>query len=173
MPTLDDLQIRIGDAIALAQGGEREAARAQFDAIWPEIQSEAQAVLRCMVAHHMADLQEDLRDELSWDLRALEAAALLTDDLVRQQHEALTVAQLYPSLHLNLAEDYRKLGDVPRARAHLAQASEAVEALPDKEYGSMIRRGLTRLAARLDEAEAGATSSPPTRPAAEASRPSA
>ena len=36
----------------------------------------------------------------------------------------LSVAGLYPSLHLNLAGCYRKLGDRDLAREHLRQARE-------------------------------------------------
>ena len=73
------------------------------------------ALHRCMIAHYMADMQADPRQELLWDRRALEAAGSLTGAGAKEYH---------PSLHLNLAEGYRKLGDWDAAREHLAQATE-------------------------------------------------
>jgi hypothetical protein len=64
----------------------------------------------------------------------------------------LPVAGLYPSLHLNLSECYRKLGDLGRAREHLQQARAGIGALGDDEYGQLIRGGLERLAEQLGEA---------------------
>jgi hypothetical protein len=55
------------------------------------------------------------------------------------------VAGLYPSLHLNLAECYRRLGDPGRAREHLELARAGIGALGDDEYGRLIRNGLARL----------------------------
>jgi hypothetical protein len=92
----------------------------------------------------MADVQDDVRQELVWDRRALDAADLLTDERVAQAGVPLRVAGLYPSLHLNLSECYRKLDDLDRAREHLHQAQATIGALGDDEYGQLIRDGLTR-----------------------------
>jgi hypothetical protein len=62
------------------------------------------------------------------------------------------VAAFYPSLHLNLGEDYRRIGDTEAARRHLAQGLAAAGALPDDGYGRMIRGGLEGLSRRLGEA---------------------
>ncbi|MFC5724563.1 hypothetical protein ACFP1Z_30855 [Streptomyces gamaensis] len=62
---------------------------------------------------------------------------------------SLPVAGLYPSLHLNLSECYRKLGDLDRAREHLQRAQETIDALGDDEYGQLIRKGLEEAAERL------------------------
>ena len=59
------------------------------------------------------------------------------------------MAGLYPSLHLNLSECYRKLGDLGRARAHLESARAGMGALGDDEYGQLIRSGLDRLTRHL------------------------
>ena len=67
------------------------------------------------LAHSMADLQEDAHAELAWDLRALEAADLLTDERAAQVGVTSLVAGFYPSLHLNLGECYRKLGNLDLA----------------------------------------------------------
>jgi hypothetical protein len=58
---------------------------------------------------------------------------------------------MYPSLHLNLGEAYRRLSGHARARAHLDQG-RAVAALADDGYGRMIWSiigGLERLGDRL------------------------
>jgi hypothetical protein len=61
----------------------------------------------------MADVRDDPAGELEWDLRALYAADSLSDERVQEHHGSLAVQGFYPSLHLNLGEDYRKMGDRP------------------------------------------------------------
>ena len=62
-------------------------------------------------------------------------------------------AAFYPSLHLNLGECYRKLGDLEVAREHLKRGQAAVGELGDDGYGRMIKGGLERLADRLAAAD--------------------
>ncbi|GAA3166815.1 tetratricopeptide repeat protein [Nonomuraea salmonea] len=64
----------------------------------------------------------------------------------------LSVAGLYPSLHLNLSECYRKLGDLDGAREHLQRARDEIHVLGDDDYGRLIKDGLERIAKQLDEA---------------------
>jgi len=145
-PTL----VRIGEAVQLNHRGEREAARLLFAEIWDEIGGERGDPLHvCTLAHGMADAQDDVDQELLWDLRALAAVDLLTDERVAQAGVPLTVAGLHPSLHLNLAECYRKLGDLDTAREHLRQARATIGALGDDGYGQMIRDGLEQVAEGL------------------------
>jgi hypothetical protein len=145
----DGVMGRIGEAIALGQQGQRAQARAAFADIWAEIADEGEPLHRCTVAHHMADVQDDPGDELAWDLRALEAAESVTDDAAAAAGATGPVAAFYPSLHLNLGEDYRKLGDAAAARHHLDLGRQAASFLGDDPYGSMIRTGLDGLAERL------------------------
>ncbi len=146
----DPTLIRIGEVVQLGHSGEREAARHRFAEIWEEIGGERGDPLhRCTLAHAMADVQDDVRDELVWDQRALAAADLITDSRVVQAGVTLPVAALYPSLHLNLCECYRKLGDLVRAREHLQQAQVTSGVLADDEYGRLIRDGLEEVAERL------------------------
>jgi hypothetical protein len=147
----DPTMARIGEAVQLHHGqGHREAARRMFAGIWAEIGGEHGDPLHvCVLAHSMADVQDDVHDELIWDQRALAAAHLLTDDRVAEAGVPLSVAGLYPSLHLNLAECYRRLGDSRRAREHLQQAQAGIGALADDEYGRLIRSGLDRLTQQL------------------------
>lgn len=149
--TADDTLARIGHGVELHhQRGQRAAARDLFAQIWDEIGGEQGDPLHvCVLAHSMADVQDDVRQELIWDLRALTAAGLLTDDRVAQAGVPLSVAGLYPSLHLNLGECYRKLGDLGRAREHLQHARSGMGALGDDEYGRLIKSGLERLEREL------------------------
>jgi hypothetical protein len=90
-----------------------------------------------------------VRQELVWDLRAMAAAEQLTEARVAEAGVTLPVAGLYPSLHLNLSECYRKLGDLARAREHLQRAQATIDVLGDDGYGRMIRDGLERIAEQL------------------------
>ncbi|MFC7550007.1 hypothetical protein [Plantactinospora sp. GCM10030261] len=146
----DPTLLRIGEAVQLSHRGERETARLQFAQIWAEIGGDqGDPLQRCTLAHAMADVQDDPRQELLWDQRALAAADLITDERVAQAGVPLSVAGLYPSLHLNLSECYRKLGDIDRARDHLQQARATIGALGDDAYGTLIRDGLEQVADRL------------------------
>jgi hypothetical protein len=144
------LMERVEAAIAIQQKGKKNAARQLFAELWREIGPAGDPLCRCRLAHHMADLQDEPEEELTWDLRALEAAALLTDVRVKDQHPSLSVAAFYPSLLLNVAEDYRKLGELDKARDYVAQAQRSMEVLTNTEYGGMIRGGIARLAAQLE-----------------------
>jgi hypothetical protein len=148
---MDQTLARIGQGVELHHHrGEREAARLLFTEIWDEIGGEQGDPLHvCVLAHAMADVQDDVHQELAWDQRALTAAGLLTDDRVAQAGVPMSVAGLYPSLHLNLSECHRKLGDLARAREHLELARAGIGALGDDEYGRLIKDGLERLARQL------------------------
>jgi tetratricopeptide (TPR) repeat protein len=119
--------------VALDYAGDRESARASLAALWEELRADGEAIHRCMLAHYMADMQNDPRDELWWDRCALDAAAAIGGE---------RASQYLPSLHLNLAEDHRKLGDWEHAREHLAQAAALAGELPENGYGETIRRGI-------------------------------
>jgi hypothetical protein len=148
-PEIDPIMTRIGEAIALGQHGERSEARAALSQIWAEIADDGDPLHRLTLAHHMADVQDDPRDELSWDVRALEAAESVTDERAAAAGATGPVTAFYPSLHLNLGEDHRKLGDVAEARRHLDLGRQAAAFLGDDPYGSMIKAGLDGLAERL------------------------
>jgi hypothetical protein len=75
----DLLLQRVEAAIELQQNGQKDTARQLFADLWREIGPAGDPPCRCRLAHHMADLQDEPEEELRWDLRALEAAALLTD----------------------------------------------------------------------------------------------
>ncbi|WP_433618311.1 hypothetical protein ACQP2P_20760 [Dactylosporangium sp. CA-139114] len=147
----DPVLVRIGEAVALHHGqGQPDAARRMFAQIWAEIGGEQGDALHVSVlAHSMADVQDDVREELLWDRRALAAADRLTDDRAARAGVTLSVAGLYPSLHLNLADCYRRLGDLDRARSHLRRAQDTIGALGNDDYGRLIRDGLELLEQQL------------------------
>ncbi len=141
---------RMGEAVQLSHQGKREAARLLYAEIWDEIGGEQGDPLHvCTLAHAMADVQDDVLEELIWDQRALAAADLLTDARVAEAGVTLPAAGLYPSLHLNLSECYRKLGDLDHAREHLQRAEATIGSLGDDEYGQLIKQGMERIAGQL------------------------
>ena len=99
----------------------------------------------------MADAQDDPAEELAWDLRALEAVQRCSDDDVRRHTPAQSLAVFMPSIHLSLAFDYLKLRNIAASREHLALARGFEWALPDDDYGKMIRDGMANLAQRFDQ----------------------
>jgi tetratricopeptide (TPR) repeat protein len=142
----DPTLLRIGEAVRLNHAGEREVARRRLEEIWEEIGGEqGDPLQRSTLAHAMADAQDDVRQELLWDQRALAAADLITEARIAEAGVSLSVAGLYPSLHLNLSECYRKLGDLDRAREHLKHAQDTIGALGDDPYGQLVRDGLKRV----------------------------
>ncbi|MEP7036393.1 MAG: tetratricopeptide repeat protein [Dermatophilaceae bacterium] len=146
----DPTMKRIGQGIELSQGGEREDARQLFAEVWSDIDGEnGDPFHRCALAHSMADVQDDVQEELIWDLRALAAADLVTDERAALAGVLSPVAAFYPSLHLNLGECYRKIGDLDQAREHLKRGQDAVGSLGDDGYGRLIKGGLERLGERL------------------------
>ncbi|MER6346380.1 hypothetical protein ACWC10_24585 [Streptomyces sp. NPDC001595] len=149
----DTLMGRIGQVVMLHHAGDREEARLRFLQLWAEIGEDGDPLHRCTLAHYMADAQDDPSDELAWDLRALTAAEELSDDRLALHEGTLAVRALYPSLHLNLAADYVKLGHSDAARTHLRRARRAADALADDSYGDGVRAAIGRLESRLGEGD--------------------
>ncbi|MEE6263472.1 hypothetical protein [Plantactinospora sonchi] len=146
---VDDMLASIIEAVEWGRAGRVDEARERLTELWGRIGPDGDPLHRCSLAHYLADLQDDPAEELRWDLRALDAADVLTDVRAQRHHSALTVEGMRPSLHLNLADDYRKLGRPDEAREHLALARHAVPVLPDDDYGRLVRGGIARLAEEL------------------------
>lgn len=159
----DAVLTRIGQAVMLHHGGDREEARDRLLRLWAEIGEDGTPLHRCTLAHYMADTQDDPDTELAWDLRALSAADELGDGRPAHDRDELAVRAFYPSLHLNLAVDYARLGRPDAARSHLRLARGALASLADDVHGDGVRTALARLEARLDETgpTGGGTPGPP------------
>ncbi|HET8767783.1 MAG TPA: hypothetical protein VFM86_10705 [Pedococcus sp.] len=140
------------EAVEAAQRGDGAAARAALERRWVESGTDEHAV-RCVVAHYLADLQDDLDAEIAWDERALESLPHVRDEDVAGLGIA-SAAGFAPSLHLNLGDGYLRRGDVDRARQHLDAGTRTLEVLGDDPYGVMIRRGFERLATRIESPDA-------------------
>lgn len=140
---------RIQSAVLLQMQGAKDAARVELAALWDEIGDAGDPLHRCTLAHYMADLQDDVRASLLWNERSLASGEALTDERLRQTFPTLSAAGFMASLHLNLAEDHRKLGDRDTARRQLELGEAATAALGDDGYGKMVRDGLARLRTNL------------------------
>ena len=137
----DEVLVAIDAGLRQHIGGDRAGAYATFTALWASIGPDGDPLHRVALAHHMADVCDDPAEELEWDLRALAAAGAMTD--------SATARGFYPSLHLNLGEDYRKLGDMAAAREQLSLARARLDALCNDDYAAGIRLALDGLAERL------------------------
>ncbi|MFG2681006.1 hypothetical protein [Streptomyces sp. NPDC048392] len=147
----DAVLTRIGQVAMLHHAGDREEARDRFLGLWAEIGEHGDPLHRCTLAHYLADTQDDPQDELAWDLRALSAAEELTEDRLADRHESTPAARaLCPSLHLNLAADYDRLGHREAARLHLRRARAAAESLAPGRYGEDVRASIDRLERGMD-----------------------
>ncbi|PTH85940.1 hypothetical protein C9J60_22495 [Streptomyces sp. A244] len=156
----DAVLTRIGQVVMLHHAGDREEARHRYLGLWAELGEHGDPLHRCTLAHYLADTQDDPADELAWDLRALTAAEEAREESVA----VAAVIAIYPSLHLNLADDYLGLGRRDAARTHLRWAREAAAALADDSYGEGVWAAIARLESRLGEGGSGAWTPPRQRP---------
>lgn len=145
----DEMMRRIHRGIEHVERGERELARAVLEQVWAELSPDGDPLHRCAAAHALADVQDDPRDELTWDLRALAAATQLSDDRVAAAGIDGPALGFYPSLHLNLADVYRRLGERSFALDHVRLGLAALDRLPPKPHLAEIRRSLERIAREL------------------------
>ncbi|MFJ4655333.1 hypothetical protein ACIP5Y_28985 [Nocardia sp. NPDC088792] len=149
MTSVDETMAAINDAVTLGRQGDPVRARTELAALWERIGAAGDALHRVSLAHFLADLQEHAADALTWDIRALDAADALTDERAKQEHESLSVQGVYPSLHLNLADNYRRLGAFDTAQRHLDEATERLHVLDEDEYGLGVRAGIANVEAAL------------------------
>ena len=152
----DETMAAITRAVTLGREGDRDTARAQLTALWRTLGPLGDPLHRCSLAHYLADLQPDPAQSLAWNIRALDAADSLTDDRAAAYHSSLAVAGFYPSLYLNLADDYRRLGAFEAARRELDAARDHLGALGRDAYGEMIRTALRE----VEEAVAAGVTTP-------------
>jgi hypothetical protein len=138
-------EIRTG--IRLREAGKIMEAREMLNSLWPELSEGDDAFARCFLAHSLADVQDEPHEELRWDLVALAAAEEVTEERAAEQEIPGGRRGLYPSLHLNLAETYMKIGDDDQARRHYHAGLEFLHVLADDSYGQSIREAFAAYAA--------------------------
>ena len=133
----------VTEAIGVALGGDRARGRELMGACW-EATTDRDAAQRCVLAHYLADAQDDLHEEVAWDEAALVAFAGVAEaDL--DPVGIPSARALEPSLRLNLGDGYRRQGRFEDAMEQVDAGDSVVHLLPDDGYGAMIRAGLTRL----------------------------
>lgn len=141
---------RMAELIALGQRGERKAARSGLEELWAA-STGADPVTRCAIAHSLADVQDHPEDELAWDLKALMATLGATDDDVAGVGINHGTAGLMPSLHLNLADVYRRLGQTEVARGHALQTQHALRGVDANPYFDTIAEAADRVLTKLEQ----------------------
>jgi tetratricopeptide (TPR) repeat protein len=112
------------------QEGRSADAKALFEQAWSESRDDFEA---CVAAHYVARHQATVDEELEWNRRALERAELVSADRVRG---------FYPSLYLNLAHSFEKLGRTAEACELYATAATRLEGEPDSPYTQLVRSGI-------------------------------
>lgn len=135
-------------AIANLQAGHRDRARLQLEAIWARVDPD-DLFHRCITAHYLADAQEDAGEELRWDALAMTAARRASPAEFDGRFPGVTLATFMPSLHLNLAASYERVGELTLARVHAAEAKETAAALPSTDIADLTRKAIDRLNRRL------------------------
>ncbi|MGW4846449.1 hypothetical protein [Nocardia brasiliensis] len=138
----DDRMADIFAAVRLG-GGNPAAARQALEKLWDEIGEGGDPLHRCVIAHHLADLQGAAADALLWDRRALAAVfgpGIPLDEGLRS---------FLPSLYLNLADSHRRVGDFDTARMQLTIARGHLDVLAADAYGALIRSELERVESAL------------------------
>ncbi|MCP2254757.1 hypothetical protein LY13_003527 [Prauserella aidingensis] len=158
-PTMD----AIVSAVTAGRDGDVDTARRELLRIWARVGAAGDPFHRCTLAHYLADLYDDPAESLMWDVRALDAADALTDQRARQHDASLHVAGFYPSLHLNLADNFRRLGAFRAAAEHIEEAERHTSSLPDGAYGDTIRaavRDVGRAVAQPDTARRASSPGP-------------
>ncbi len=124
-------------------GGDPAAARRLLEELWNEIGVGGDPLHRCVIAHHLAELQDTAEGALLWDQRALAAVfgpGVPLDEGLRG---------FLPSLYLSLADSHRRVGDFDATRMQLAIARGHLDILANDAYGAVIHTKLDNIEAAL------------------------
>ncbi|WP_420112066.1 hypothetical protein [Pseudactinotalea sp.] len=141
----------IGQAVVEGRTGDILSARHKLLNLWSEISVTGDPLHRCSLTHYLADLYDDPAQALAWDVRALDAAEAVTEQRAHEHHTSLHIAGFYPSLHLNLADNYRRLGSFNAATEHFSAAREHAPSLPQDAYGASLRTALDEVAEAISQ----------------------
>ncbi|MGC5025477.1 hypothetical protein ACLQ3K_12065 [Tsukamurella sp. DT100] len=155
---MENLMTELGAAMT----GEPAERKQKLEATWARI-APGDHPARCIAAHYIADVQEELDAEVEWDEVALAESAHVSDAELQAIHPSLSVAGFMPSLHLNLAEGYRRQGRFADAADRLQTSREfdfALDSAIDPAYASGIREAQERMAARIAAGDSAGTLAP-------------
>ncbi|MEE4420795.1 hypothetical protein [Streptomyces bugieae] len=94
--------------------GRAEVARELFQQAWDIAADDYEA---CIAAHYLALHQKSAEETLRWNQECLDRADRVADERVRE---------FYPSLYLNMAHAYRRLGRRALAHHYFLRAAERV-----------------------------------------------
>lgn len=127
--------------------GEHSLATTKFEALWQSLGDDA--FHRCILAHYIADIQANPKDELHWDLEALNAALSAPPASFDGRIAGVNYAAFLPSLHLNAAASFERVGQLPEAKRQAALAATSVATLGASPLADMTRSATARICARL------------------------
>jgi hypothetical protein len=151
----------IGRAVTEGLAGEVDSARRELLDLWSAIGVTGDPLHRCSLAHYLADLHTDPAQALAWDVRALDAADAVTQQRVQEHDAALRIAGFYPSLHLNLADGYRRLASFEAAAEHVEAARRHAPGLSRDAYGDLLRTAIDQVADAIGRRDTAARTSAP------------
>ncbi len=161
----DSTMEAIGQAVTEGRAGDSASARRKLLRLWSVIGVTGDPLHRCSLAHYLADLYEDPAQALAWDVRALDAADAVTEQRVQEHHASLHIAGFYPSLHLNLADNYRRLGSFEAATEHINAAQAHAPNLPQDPYSDLLRDAIQEVAEAIAGKDRTQRASAPGSPA--------
>ncbi|WP_200301246.1 hypothetical protein [Streptomyces adelaidensis] len=161
-PTSSDPTMEaIGRAVVEGRAGDTASARRKLMDLWSAIGVTGDPLHRCTLAHYLADLHDDPAQALIWDVRALDAAEAMTDQRVQEHHAGLHIAGFYPSLHLNLADNFRRLAAFDAATEHIHAAKEHAPNLSQDAYGDLLRTAIEQVAEAIGRRDTARRTSAP------------
>lgn len=158
---IDPTMEAIGRAVTEGHTGDVGSARRKLLDLWSAIGVTGDALHRCTLAHHLADLfPADPAQALTWNVRALDAADAATEDRVREHDARLHLAGFYPSLHLNIADDLRRLSSFEAAAEHIDAARGYAPNLGRDAYGDLLRTAIDEVAEAVGRRDSAARAWP-------------
>jgi rifampin ADP-ribosylating transferase len=117
--------------------GGIEAAKKLFLKAWEESSTDFE---KFTSSHYLARNQENIQEELKWNLESLRLASLINEDSMKGY---------FPSIHLNIGKSYEKLNDNEKAIEHYKAAVDYLHHLSEDGYGQMIRTGVEAAVKRV------------------------
>lgn len=143
---------RAHKGLQLHISGHHSQAKEHLLQLWEELSSGRDPLIRCTVAHYMANLQGgDTEASLGWNKAALSEIQRLADPNGLDPAIGVSPKDVYPSLYLNLAEDYRRLGELLDARAYLDRSRQALEELDPYRRQAGVSEAIKGVERRIQE----------------------